>query len=98
MASAPCRSFIPQARARSPVIHCDSPEAVAILPSSVIPALTVTNGVFLVIGSVTLVYVFDLNNPDLFTNSFFLSILSLSLTIFIGRVYDAQKSIQTVAA
>jgi hypothetical protein len=60
--------------------------------------LAVINGLFLVIGSVILVHFFDLNNPDLFTNSFFFSILSLSLTIFIGRVYDAQKSAQTVAA
>jgi hypothetical protein len=44
-----------------------------------------------------LVYFLDLNNPDLFTNSFFFSILSLSLTIFVGRVYDAQKSAQTAA-
>ena len=44
-ASAPCRNFIPQARAFSPVIHLDSPPAVAIFPSSVIAAFTVTNGV-----------------------------------------------------
>ena len=60
--------------------------------------LAIMNGVFLVIGSVILVYVFDLNNPNLFTNSFFFSILSLSLTILVGRVYDAQKGTQTVAA
>ena len=60
--------------------------------------LAVSNGVFLVIGSVILVYVFDLNNPDLFTNSFFFSILSLPLTISIGRAYDAQKCVQRVTA
>jgi len=54
--------------------------------------------VFLVIGSVILVYFFDLNNPDLFTNSFFFSVVSLSLTIAIGRAYDAQKGTQRVAA
>jgi len=36
---------MPYARARSPVIHLDSPLAVAILPSSVMAALTVTSGV-----------------------------------------------------
>ena len=55
-------------------------------------SITVINGVFLVIGSLILVYFFDLNNPDLFLNSFFFSILSLLLTIFIGRAYDIQKS------
>ena len=60
--------------------------------------LAVMNGVFLVIGSVVLVYFFDLSNPDLFTNSFFFSILSLSLTIVIGRAYDVQKGAQRVAA
>ena len=45
MASEPARSFMACARACPPVIHFDSPEAVAILPSRVIAALTVTNGV-----------------------------------------------------
>ena len=45
IASAPARSLIPSARASSPVIHLDSPDAVAIFPSSVIAAFTVTNGV-----------------------------------------------------
>ena len=45
IASLPCRNFIPAARAFSPVIHFDSPRAVAIFPSNVIAALTVTNGV-----------------------------------------------------
>lgn len=60
--------------------------------------VAVVNGVFLVIGSVVLVYFFDLNNPDLFTSSFFFSILSLALTITIGRAYDAKKDAQAVAA
>jgi hypothetical protein len=50
------------------------------------------NGVFLVIGSVVLVVFFDLNNPDLFTNSFFLSILSLAVTIVISRAYDSGRT------
>jgi hypothetical protein len=60
-------------------------------------AIAVVNGLFLVIGSVILVYFFDLNNPDLFTNSFFFSILSLSLTIFAGRAYDTQELKQSRA-
>lgn len=50
----------------------------------------VLNGVFLVIGSVVLVYLFGVNNPDLFTNSFFFVVLSLPLTILIGVAYDIQ--------
>ena len=44
IASASWRSFIPSRRASGPVIHFDSPPAVAILPSSVIAAFMVTNG------------------------------------------------------
>jgi hypothetical protein len=61
-------------------------------------AIAVMNGIFLVIGSVILVYFFDLNNPDLFTNSFFFSVLSLCLTIFVGRAYDSLEPRQSVAA
>ena len=45
IASLADRNFIPYPRAFSPVIHFDSPLAVAIFPSSVIAAFTVTNGV-----------------------------------------------------
>jgi hypothetical protein len=54
-------------------------------------SMGVINGVFLVIGSVILVYFFDLNDPDLFTNSFFLSVLFQLVMIFTGRVYDVQR-------
>ena len=60
--------------------------------------VAVINGVFLVIGSLILVYFCDLNNPELFVNSFFFSVLSLLLTIFTGRAYDIRKSEQSVAA
>lgn len=50
--------------------------------------ITVINGVFLVIGSVILVYFFNLNNPDLFVNGFFFAIISLLLTIFTGMAHD----------
>jgi hypothetical protein len=49
------------------------------------------NGVFLVIGSVILVYVFELNNPDLFTNSFFFAVLSLPLAMLTGVAHDIQN-------
>jgi len=58
--------------------------------------IAVVNGVFLVIGSLILVYFFDLNNPDLFTNSFFFAVVSLLLTIFTGVAYDIQKSARDV--
>ena len=53
--------------------------------------IAVVNGVFLFIGSVILVYFFDLNNPDLFTNSFFFAVVSLLLVIFTGRAYDIRR-------
>jgi len=59
--------------------------------------IAVINGVFLVIGSVVLVYFFDLDNPDLFVNSFFFSVLSLSLTVFVGRGYDLRLTGQRLA-
>ena len=49
------------------------------------------SGVFLVVGSVILVYFFGLNNPDLFSNSFYSVILSLPLTILTGVAYDIQN-------
>jgi hypothetical protein len=53
--------------------------------------ITTINGIFLVIGSVIAVYFLDVNNPDLFTNSFFVSIILLPLMIFSGRAYDVTK-------
>lgn len=51
----------------------------------------VINGVFLVVGSVILVYFFGMNNPDVFVNSFLFTIPSLLLTIFTGVAYDIQN-------
>ena len=53
-------------------------------------AIAVANGLFLVIGSLVLVYLFDLNMPDLFVVSFFFAVVSLSLTLVVGRGYDVQ--------
>jgi hypothetical protein len=49
------------------------------------------NGAFLVVGSVILVCFFGLNNPDLFSNSFYFVVLSLPLTILTGAAYDIQN-------
>jgi hypothetical protein len=54
--------------------------------------VTVINGVFLCVGSVILVYLIDLNNPDLFVKSFFFAVVSLLLTIFTGVAYDMQRN------
>lgn len=60
--------------------------------------ITVVNGVFLVIGSVILVFFFDLNNPDLFTNSFYLAVVLLTLTIATGCAYEANRNAQIASA
>jgi len=49
------------------------------------------NGVFLVVGSVILVYAIDLNTPGLFLGSFYFAVLTLLLIVFAGASYDAQK-------
>ncbi len=54
-------------------------------------AIGVINGVFLVIGSVILVYFFGLNMPDLFVYSFFFAILSVLLSNLTGVAYDLQR-------
>lgn len=46
----------------------------------------------LVIGSLILVYFFDVNNADLFSNLFFFVIASLLLTVVAGFAYDIQHS------
>lgn len=49
------------------------------------------NGVFLVVGSVILVYLFELNNPDLFVGSFFFAVVSLLVTVLTGVAYDIRN-------
>ena len=53
--------------------------------------IAVINGIFLVIGSLILVYFFDFNNPNLFTFSFLFAVVCLLLMIFTGRAYDIQS-------
>ncbi len=55
--------------------------------------IAVINGLFLVFGSLILVFFFNLNNPNLWTNSFLFSLVLLLLVIFTGCAYDIQKII-----
>jgi hypothetical protein len=50
------------------------------------------NGLFLIIVSYILVYVFGMNNPGIFVASFFFAIISLLLSLFTGIGYDIQSS------
>ena len=52
--------------------------------------LCAVSGVLLVLGSVILVYFFDVNNPDFFTNNFYFTVLALIITILTGVAYDIQ--------
>lgn len=54
--------------------------------------IAVINGIFLVIGSLVLVYIFDVKNPDLFSNSFLFTMLFLILLIFAGPAHDIQNN------
>jgi hypothetical protein len=54
-------------------------------------AAGVVNGVFLVAGSVILVYAIDFNRPNLFLGSFYFAVLSLLLIVAAGRAYDAEQ-------
>jgi len=60
--------------------------------------ICVVNGVFLVVGSIILVYSFGLNNPDLFVYSFLFAIVSVLLSIFTGAAYDVQKGHRVVVS
>lgn len=54
--------------------------------------ICVLNGVFLVIGSVILVYFFGLDTPGLFVGSFLFSIIAILLSIVVGIAYDIQNN------
>ena len=54
------------------------------------------DSLFLVVGSIILVYFFDLNNPELFVYSFLFAIVSLLLSIITGAAYDVQKGNRVV--
>jgi hypothetical protein len=52
----------------------------------------VINGLFLIIVSYILVYLFGMNNPGVFVASFFFAIISLLLSLFTGIGYDIHKN------
>ena len=60
--------------------------------------VTVANGVFLVIGSLILIYFFGLNNADLFVNSFFFAVVSILGTTLTAIAYDLQQQPRRVIA
>jgi hypothetical protein len=51
----------------------------------------VIDGVFLVVGSVILVFFFSVNNPDLFVSCFFIAVAVVPFAIFTGIAYDIQN-------
>jgi hypothetical protein len=55
-------------------------------------ALAAASGIFLVIGSVILVTLFSLDNDQLFLNTFYLTVVSLFLTVVMTPAYDSQHS------
>lgn len=52
--------------------------------------ISAASGILLVIGSIFLVYFFNVNNADFFTNIFFFTVLSLIVTVVMGFTYDTQ--------
>jgi len=58
---------------------------------NVIFIICLIDGIFLTFGSVILVGIFNLNQPDLFVKSFLFLIPLLLLTIFTGIAYDLQN-------
>jgi len=55
-------------------------------------AVAAISGTFLVVGSLILVFFFDLNNAGLFLNTFYLTVLSLLLTVLTAPAYDSQHA------
>ena len=55
-------------------------------------AITLVDGIFLVVGSVLLVYLANLNAPDLFVGSFLVSVPLILLSALTGAARDAERS------
>ena len=60
-------------------------------------AVAAASGAFLVVGSLILVFFFGLDNADLFLNTFYLTVLSLLLTVLTAPLFDARKGEQGAA-
>lgn len=54
-------------------------------------AIAAGAGTFLVIGSLILVYIFNVDNADLFLNAFYLTVLSLIFTVLAAPAYDSRR-------
>jgi archaellum biogenesis protein FlaJ (TadC family) len=54
-------------------------------------AVAALSGVFLVAGSLILVFFFGLNNAALFLNSFYITLVSLILTVVLAPFYDQRE-------
>ncbi len=61
-------------------------------------AACVIDGVFLVVGSVLLVYLSGFNNPELFVSSFLFALVLLLLTILTGIAHDIRDEAHVVGA
>ena len=55
-------------------------------------ATAAVSGIFLVIGSLILVFFFGLDNDQLFLNTFYLTILSLFFTVLMTPAYDSHHA------
>lgn len=54
-------------------------------------AVAAASGSFLVVGSLILVFFFDLDNAGLFLSFFYLTVLTLLLTVLTAPLFDGQK-------
>jgi hypothetical protein len=59
-------------------------------------ATAAISGIFLVIGSLILVFFFGLDNDQLFLNTFYLTVLSLFFTVLMTPVYDSHHAGQAI--
>lgn len=55
------------------------------------------SGAFLVVGSLILVFFFDVNNAALFLNTFYVTLLSLLLTVLVAPLFDNRRREQRAA-
>jgi len=60
--------------------------------------VALVSGLFLFIGAIILVHLFGVGDADLYLNNFYITVLSLLLTILTGAAYDTQHGERAVAA
>jgi MFS family permease len=60
--------------------------------------LAAASGTLLVIGSIILVCLFGVNNPDFFLNNFYFTVLLLVLTVLTGIMFDAGNGAEGAAS